>query len=60
MKTIKIITLLTAIFLFTSIPNGVEAAKDCSHEKELLDAGFVKLKFHHRHGYSWTVVGEKI
>ena len=29
-------------------------------EKELLDAGFVNLKFHHRHGYSWTVVGENI
>ena len=20
--------------------------------------GFVNLKFHHRHGYSWTVTGE--
>ena len=29
-------------------------------EKGLLDAGFVNLKFHHRHGYSWTVVGENI
>ena len=29
-------------------------------EKELLDAGFINLKFHHRHGYSWTVVGENI
>ena len=29
-------------------------------EKELLDAGFVNLKFHHRHSYSWTVVGENI
>ena len=29
-------------------------------EKELLDAGFVNLKFYHRHGYSWTVVGENI
>jgi hypothetical protein len=27
-------------------------------EKELTDAGFVNLKFNHRHGYSWTVVGE--
>jgi SAM-dependent methyltransferase len=27
-------------------------------EKELLDVGFVNLKFHHRHSYSWTVVGE--
>jgi len=29
-------------------------------EKELLDAGFANLKFHHRHGYSWTVTGENI
>ena len=29
-------------------------------EKELTDAGFVNLKFHHRHNYSWTVVGENI
>ena len=28
-------------------------------EKELIDSGFTNLKFHHRHGYSWTVVGEK-
>jgi len=27
-------------------------------ERELTDAGFVNLKFKHRHGYSWTVVGE--
>lgn len=27
-------------------------------EKELTDGGFVNLKFHHRHGYSWTVTGE--
>ena len=27
-------------------------------EKELTDAGFVNLKFHHRHGYSWTATGE--
>ena len=29
-------------------------------EKELLDAGFVNLQFHHRHNYSWSVVGENI
>ena len=29
-------------------------------EKELLDAGFVNLKFYHRHSYSWTVLGEKV
>ena len=28
-------------------------------KKELLDAGFINLKFYHRHGYSWTVLGEK-
>ena len=29
-------------------------------EKELTDAGFVNLKFYHRHGYSWTVLGENL
>jgi len=29
-------------------------------EKELLDAGFVNLKFYHRHNYSWTVVGQNL
>ena len=29
-------------------------------EKELLDAGFNKLQFHHRHGYSWIVVGKNV
>jgi len=29
-------------------------------EKELIDAGFVNLKFHHRHNYSWTAVAENI
>mgnify|MGYP001158395021 FL=1 len=29
-------------------------------EKQLLDAGFKNLRFSHRHGYSWTVVGENI
>ena len=29
-------------------------------EKELIDAGFSNLKIHHRHNYSWTVVGENI
>ena len=29
-------------------------------EKELTDAGFVNLKFHHRHKYSWTIVGENV
>ena len=28
-------------------------------EKELISAGFVNLKFYHRHGYSWTILGEK-
>ena len=27
-------------------------------EKELLDAGFTNLRFHHRHNYSWSIVGE--
>jgi len=27
-------------------------------EKELLDAGFVNLKFYHHHSYSWLIVGE--
>jgi hypothetical protein len=25
----------------------------------LADAGFVDVRLHHRHGYSWTVVGRK-
>ena len=29
-------------------------------ERELIDAGFINLKIHHRHNYSWTVVGENI
>ena len=41
-------------------PSYTKYYKKNEIEKELLDAGFVKLKFHHRHGYSWTVVGEKI
>ncbi len=28
-------------------------------EKLLMDGGFVNLRFHHRHGYSWTVIGTK-
>ena len=38
----------------------VSEGKKNEIEKELLDAGFVNLKFHHRHNYSWTVVGENI
>ncbi|MBT9589182.1 class I SAM-dependent methyltransferase [bacterium] len=28
-------------------------------ENLLLDAGFVDIKLHHRHGYSWSVVGRR-
>ncbi len=28
-------------------------------EKLLADAGFVDIKLHHRHGYSWTVIGTR-
>ena len=28
-------------------------------EDLLLRAGFSRVRLHHRHGYSWTVVGEK-
>ncbi|MFH2006376.1 MAG: class I SAM-dependent methyltransferase [bacterium] len=28
-------------------------------ERLFRDAGFVDLRLHHRHGYSWTVVGQK-
>ena len=31
------------------------------HEARALlsDAGFRNVRLHHRHGYSWTVIGEK-
>ena len=41
-------------------PSYAKYYKKNEIEKELLDAGFVNLKFHHRHNYSWTVVGENI
>jgi len=28
-------------------------------EKLLLDGGFINVRTHHRHGYSWTVIGTK-
>ena len=28
-------------------------------EKLLVDGGFVDVQLHHRHGYSWTVVGTR-
>ena len=43
MKNLKIITLFTAIFLFTSIPFSVEA-KDCSEFKKL-SPKWTKCKF---------------
>jgi hypothetical protein len=27
--------------------------------KLLLDGGFINVRVHHRHGYSWTVIGTK-